>query len=329
MSLPADHAGFMVWGVMGSGVFGFLLTAYPRQNDAPMPGPRLLSGLWIAQLTAAILLLFGRSVLPAGVRALMLLLPWVTSLAWAVPIAGAALKRRWDPTTAAVPVALGAAAVGVALHAFGATAVRGISIGVGPFLVLLALAVIDRVLPFFSRGTPGYDGRRSPWFLGPLAALLWIRATTPTPIPLVSAGLLVLLLRQWWGWRPWPAARAPMVGVIHLGLGWFALAFFAEVLGAPATVVTHAMLVGGMGTLLLGISMRVVRGHSGLPVVLGRAGAVILLLAQLAAAIRVWTGWAGGEPMAYIASALLLVSAFGMWLLLFRATLPRASRDAA
>lgn len=335
--LPADHAGFMVWGVFGSGILGFLLTAYPRQNDAPMPGRPLLWGLLAAQLVSLATLLFGHRVLPPGVstdtlRAVLVSLPWVITLGWVLPVARASLKRRWDDTTAVIPVALAAAIVGIVLHTLEplplllGTGVRGITFGVGPFVALVALAVLDRVLPFFSaravatQGAAGgseagqYTGKRTHWFLGPVAVLLWAKCLFPAFASSFAAGLVVLLLREWWGWRPWPAARTPMVGVIHIGIGWMALAWFCDLVGAPQTVGTHALMVGGLGTLLFGISMRVVRGHSDLPVVLGRAGAVVMILTQLAAALRVWVGWAGGTPGLYVASALLLVAAFGVWL---------------
>ncbi len=325
--LPADHAGFMVWGVFGSGILGFLLTAYPRQNDAPMPSRPMLWGLLAAQLLSVATLLFGRAALPPAPLAVVVALPWLATLGWVLPVARASLKRRWDDTTAAIPVALAAAIVGIVLHAldpyFARSGLRGISFGTGPFVALVALAILDRVLPFFSSravtvaGDGEYTGKRTRWFLGPLAALLWAKALFPAYAPWFAAGLVLVLARQWWGWRPWPAARTPMVGVLHVGIGWMALAWFCDLVGAPATVGTHALLVGGIGTLLFGISMRVVRGHSGLPVVLGRAGAVVMILAQLAAALRVWVGWSGGTPALYVTSALLLVAAFAVWLARF------------
>lgn len=318
--LPADHAAFMVWGVMGSGVLGFLFTAYARQNDAPLPARATLLPMLGAQVLAALVLLL-RPV-PAEVAALFVALPWLGILAWAAPIARVSLRRRWDDTTAAVPVALAGGLVGVVLHALGAAQPRGIELGVHVYLAPIALAVLDRVLPFFSsRATPGYDGARRRWFLGPLLALSWAKVLAPLLAPwlapVASAGLLLLLARQWWGWRPWPAARTPMIGVLHVGVGWFAVAWALEVAGASRSASLHALLVGGLGALLLGISMRVARGHSGLPVVLGRAGAAVLVLAQVAALGRVAAGLGYAPAPSLVLSAALLAAAFGVWLLRF------------
>ena len=319
---PLDHSAFMLWGVLGSGIQGFLFTGYAKQNDAPMVSPRALFALWCAQIGSAILLLLHPTALPAAARVVLLALPWAAVLAWAVPVAARSLRRRWDATTAAGPVAILGGLCGIVLHGLGTTSVRGVDLGVFPFVVLLALAILDRVLPFFSsRVTPGYTGLRKPWFLGPLAVLLWGRALAPAfapgLLPWLSAALLGLLLRQWAGWRPWPAARTPAIAVLHLAISWFALSWVLGMMGAPATVSTHALLVGGMGSLLLGISMRVVRGHSGLPVVLGQTGVGVLALASLAAVIRVGAGLLGAPPAVYQLSAVVLGTAFLLWFVRF------------
>lgn len=321
---PLDHAAFMLFGVLGSGVFGFLLTAYAKQNDAPLPGPRLLGGLWLAQLVSAGLLL-GRPALPVPLAVGLAVAPWAGLLAWVVPVAVRSLRRRWEATTATVPLALLAALVGVGLHVggggveLGGRLVRGVDLGVWPFLTLLAWAVLDRVLPFFSgRAHPGWTGGRRPFFLGPAAALLWLRLVVPAPLP--DLALLVLLGRQWAGWQPWPAARVPMIGVLHVGITWFVVALGLATVGAAPSVVVHALVIGGLGSLLLGISMRVVRGHGGLPMVLGRAGAAVLVLAQGAALVRVAAGGASLGPRVLVSAAALFAGAFALWLARFGRT---------
>ena len=53
---PGDHGAFMLWGVLGTGVQGFLLTAYAKQNDAPLPSRPVLYGVLSAQALSAGLL---------------------------------------------------------------------------------------------------------------------------------------------------------------------------------------------------------------------------------------------------------------------------------
>ena len=52
----ADHAVAMIWGVLGSAILGFLLTAYPRQNGAPPPARRTLIGFFSAQIAVQVAL---------------------------------------------------------------------------------------------------------------------------------------------------------------------------------------------------------------------------------------------------------------------------------
>lgn len=314
----ADHAALMLWGAFGSGIQGFLMTAYAKQNGAPLPSRARLAAQLTAQLVAATALV-APALVPVGpARAALLALPWVTLLAWAVPVARASLARAWEATTATVPAALAAGLVGAALHGLGSTGPRGLDVGAHPFVSLLALAILDRVLPFFSgRVTPGYVGVRRPWFLGPLAALLWARVLVPAALPAVDLLLLGLLGRQWAGWAPWPAARTPAIAAIHLGVAWFAVAWVLEFSGVPARIAVHAQLVGGLGTLLLALATRVAQGHSGRPIALGRAGVLVLALAQLAAGLRVVGALVDPGPTTWIPAALLLAGAFAVWLFRF------------
>ncbi len=317
--LPADHGAFMIWGVLGSAIQGFLLTAYAKQNGATLTGRGALLGLAGAQVLSA-LVLFTRPALPVGVAVVLTAAPWVGMLVWAVRVAIPSLRRGWDATTAAVPVALASGLIGVVLHVTGAVAPRGVDVGAQAFVAPMALAVLDRVLPFFSRNAPGYTGARRPWFLGPLLALLWVGLLVPSWSRFTAAAIALLLIRQWVGWQPFPAARVPMIGVLHVGVGWFLVATSLTALGATRSASIHALAVGGLGTLLFAISMRVVRGHSGLPMVVGRAGAAVLIAAQLAAVVRVGVGQLGGPPWLLVASGAVLGVAFVGWLIRFLPT---------
>lgn len=315
--LPADHAAFMAWGVLGTGVQGFLLTAYAKQNAAPMPGSIHLLVQWLLQVVSAFVLLF-RPAMPTAAQTLLVAAPWVAMLVWLVPVGVRSLRRRWDDTTAAIPITILGGLAGSFLHVIEASQPRGIDVAIQAFIAPIALAVLDRVLPAFSTGvTPGYSGARRRIFLGPLLVASWAGLLIPSWCPWTSLVLLGLLVRQWIGWAPWPAVRTPMIAVLYIGTGWFAVAWTLAAIGAPLTVSTHALAVGGLGSLLLGFSMRVVLGHGGMPIRLGYAGAVVFGLAQVAAMVRVVVGQTGWPPNGLILSATLLGTAFVVWLVRF------------
>ena len=103
-----------------------------------------------------------------------------------------------------------------------------------------------------------------------------------------SAHLLRLI-----GWSGWKAAREPLLWILHLGYAWIILALFLKCAAAfeliAPTAWLHALGVGGMGTLILGIMTRVALGHTGRPLKLPKFGVAIYLAITLAAIARVAT----------------------------------------
>lgn len=310
---PLAHGAFLVWGVFGTGVLGFLFTAYPRQNGATPPGRWFLLAALGLQVAAAIAAWAGPLGAPGAVLGA---LPWAVAMVWAGRIAARALRSKWDGTTAAVPVVLALGALGAALFHAG-DARLGLDLGVHGLLIAVALAVLDRVLPFFcSKAVPGYDGLRRPHFAPLLLVAVLLRVGLRELPQVGDVAILAVLARQWLGWRPWPAMKVPMLGVLHLGLAWIFAGYGFEAWMGPTgrVIATHMWLVGGMATLLFGFSLRVARGHAGQPVRLGVDGSVMLGLIQLAVGLRVGFGLAGVGWPALAWPAAFLAAAFGLWL---------------
>lgn len=311
-SIPvADHAAVMLWGVLGSGVMGFLLTAYPRQNGASPPSPRALYALMAGHVaTHAALASSWMGARTSGLATLLGACVWASMLAWSLRVAVPSLKRQWEWTAATVPAAMAAALVGwVGVR----TGVPGaVDFGLHGFLLLLALSLLDKMLPFFSsRAVPGWEGVRRPWFIPLLAAGLLVRTL------LAPAGdllIVALLLRQWWGWQPHRGFRVPLVGVLHLGVLWMVVGYAADALGAPRTACIHLWGIGGLCTLILGFAARVSLGHGGRALVLDRTGMLPLALVQVALALRLAVYF--GAPT-LIPSGWLLSAAFVAWGLRF------------
>lgn len=308
---PSMHAVAWIWGVYGGAVQGFLLTAYPRQNGATPPSSRAIAAWSLLHAGVWILALLGSAGLPVATVATTLGgASWAALTIWAVRVAVPSLRRGWDGTTFAVPVVLLAATIGWVVVRLG-DPTRGLAVGLWLFLVPLALALLDRVLPFFSsKAVEGYDGRRRPHFAIILLGLGLVRVFVPTS-GLPALGMGALLAWQWSGWRL--RLRVPMIAVLHLSLAWIVAGFVTGGLGlGPPSLGTHLVTVGGLGTLLLGISMRVTLGHGGQAVTLLPAGAVTIVLVQVAALLRLGgaLGWAGLLPWAAAAFA----AAFVVWL---------------
>ena len=313
---PTDHAAAMIWGVLGLAVLGFLGTAYPRQNDAAPPSPALLSGA--LALALATTLAWAAAWMGAPTRGLVAALGatlWAGVWVWATRIAWGTLRRRWDGTTAAVPLALGAGLAGWIEVGWGSDPRLGVALGLHPFLIGLALALLDRLLPFFcSKAVPGYSGTRKPGFAVSLLPLLLLRALAWGPIALWDAALLLLLIRQAVGWRIDQGLRTPMVAVLILGVGWLGLGYAAELVLGPGPAPTHLWTVGGLGTLVLGISTRVTRGHGGLPVALDRWTGLALALLQAATLLRVVPALTGAQGLGtWSAAAAALGLAWTIW----------------
>ncbi len=284
---PQAHAFMMIYGVLAFFIFGFLLTTFPRWlDDAPLPR-RVYLTAWLLLMAGAhgfwLGLFLGRALALAAVLAM--------GLGYAVVIRALAgiLLRTQAERSQQVTILCGllAGLAGIALMALSLAseapwAYRAARwIGLYPFLLLVVLTVVHRMVPFFTGTvTPGLEPQRwrgaPPLFAAALLARgalgyggLWAWTWLP------DAVLLLTLLREGIGWRFWRAHFPPLLLILYLALGWFALAFalgtvesLAVLLGGASAplfgnAALHALAVGGFGGLLLGIGTRVSLGHSG------------------------------------------------------------------
>ena len=156
----------------------------------------------------------------------------------------------------------------------------------------IALAVIVSAIAGWVFGAPG-----------PLMAALGLMASVATAIRLA-------------GWRPARALRVPLLWILHLSYAWIPLGFLMLGLAAlgigSASTAFHALAVGSMAGLIVGMITRTTLGHTGRKLVAGRAETLMYGLIQAGALTRVGAGMA---PMEWRAG-LLVVSA-ACWTLSF------------
>ena len=149
------------------------------------------------------------------------------------------------------------------------------------YLVILTITWISgRVVPFFTqRAVPASTPRNPPWLrrsatvaligLGMLDVVLpghWLIAI----IAFAAAGAHLARLSLWHHPGVW---RIPILGVLHLAYGWMIIGMILTGLSAlelfPMALTTHALAMGGVGSFVIGMMVRVSLGHTGRTLVTG------------------------------------------------------------
>jgi len=293
--------------------FGFLLTVFPRLLSVPPLSPRRYMPMFFCLFAAAVLFSFG---LHAGVA-------WtrtgvgfaVISYAW---IASELLRMLWRSTYVhkQMPAFMW---IGVAFAFPGSVALATYiwsgdeswgmaaeAIGIYGFLFPTIYAVAYRMVPIFTV-TSGRDVVRVRFGLHFMLAfslarmLLTIMDLHAWYWP-ADFGLFLVAGQQCWQWRIWRRKPYVIQSVLHWALFWFPFAFLlsagvnlAEGLSGETWLrmeqaALHALVVGGFGTLLLGMATRVTLGHAGQPVRADAWSIRIFLAFQIVPLLRVSFG---------------------------------------
>jgi uncharacterized protein involved in response to NO len=315
------HAHEMVFGFAVAVIAGFLLTAVGNwTNRETLAGTPLLclAALWIAGRLAVT---FGAT-LPRGLPALLDLafLPTLT-IVLARPLVAA--RNRHIFHMPAVLVALFAANVVVHVEALGvlpAGSGRHACLVAVDVVVFVILAIAGRVFPMFTRNATEVETIRSirsleALTLATMAVLVLLDAIVPESLAAAAASgaVGVVAAARAWHWRTARVARHPLLWILHVGYAWVPLGLLLRAVAAlvpamPASLATHALTVGAIGSLTIGMMARVALGHTGRPLVASRAMTWAFAAITLAAGARVL------GPLLFPGAYLLtLVVAGGLW----------------
>lgn len=330
------HAHEMLFGFTLAVVVGFLFTAGRSWSGQPTPtGVPLmaLAALWLAG-RVLVLTPFGWAAAIANVA-----FPLAAAVALAIPFIAARNRRNYFFVALLLLMAL--AVLGVHLAQLGVTQLPGwIGIQVALDVVLFIMAVMGgRVIPMFTNAIAGANARRRPWLekaaLGSILLLLLADALHlrgAALVLLVSVGAAAQLAR-WALWQPWKTIRTPLVWVLHVAYFWIpvhlALRGLAELGCVTPSVATHALTVGAIGGLIIGMMTRTALGHTGRPLKAGRTEVVCYLLVLAAALIRVLVPLVAPAQTvnAVLGSAALWSGGFALYAVAYWPILTRARLD--
>lgn len=294
------HGHEMIFGYTVAVIAGFLLTAVGNWTGQTMPKHGVLAALVVLWCLGRILPFF-LGILPAWLIASvdLLFLPCV-GLAVGIPIAKTKNKRNlfFIPVFALFSIA------NLLMHLEAQAGINGVGkvgerMALG--IVILIVGVIGgRVIPFFTQaGLKGFkatmtDGVNKLSVVVVAAfAMLYGLLGEQSPVvgvaALVTAGVHCVKYKGWYTHQIW---SVPLLWVLHLSYMWFIVGLvllgvesFFPLLGKPGM---HALTVGLVGGITLGMMSRVSLGHTGRPLQIASAIKAAFVLINIAAVERVF-----------------------------------------
>jgi uncharacterized protein involved in response to NO len=337
------HAHEMLFGFIMSALAGFMLTAVPswtgQKGFAGRPlivlavlwlAARVLiayPGLWPAWLVSTVDLAFlpvlavliARPLLREHNRNTALLgilgVLWLSNLAFHIGV-----------TRNNAPLALHAAIVGIDI------------------VLILVTVIGGRIIPSFTaaalrpRGTAAVVHSSLVLTVLAVAAMaliaivdvFWPDTKLAGMIAGVAACLQGLRLLQWATLR---TLRQPIVWVLHLAYAWLPIGLTLKAVAllagtAIAAFWLHALTIGALTTMIMGVMTRASLGHTGRALIVGPLITLAYLLLTAAAVVRVFglSGFGLSYPVVIIWSALFWTTAFAIFVAVYAPILwmPRA-----
>lgn len=338
------HSHEMLFGLTTAAIAGFLLTAMCNWTGAqPLNGWGLLAlmGVWIAGRLA----MWTASWWSAGVVAAvdLLFLPLLALYVLRV------LLRHNNKRNLILVVILGILGLANLMMHVGFISGEILWLKLGQLtafnlITMMMIVIGGRIIPLFTinwlrnhGGNPeAVKSFSTVEYVALIATALLIPADLFTALPWLTGIVALVAAAAHWvrlaAWSGWKTLKEPLLWILHVGYAWIVIALLLKSGAAfdlvSATAWQHALGVGGMGTLILGIMTRVALGHTGRPLTLPAFGAVIYIsitgaaITRVAAALQ-WLDYRLGLILAATAWTL----AFGVFVVVYWPILSRPRAD--
>lgn len=339
------HSHEMLYGFVTAAIGGFMLTAMTNWTGArPLQGFRLLALLllWLAGRVA----MWFAGWLPGWLVA-------VVDLAF-LPVLGiyvarvliAHNNRRNFVLVAVLALLFAGNLVMQTGFMTGKTGLLQLGQQQGFNLITVLIVIIaGRITPAFSANWLRLHGRNPEAvkiYRGletlSLASVVLVMAVDWFPLPAQAKGAAALLAgivngSRLIGWAGWKTAREPLLWILHLAYLWVVISLllrgasaFTDIIGPG--VWQHALGVGGIATLILGVMTRVAMGHTGRPLKLPRFGLVAYIAIIIAAILRLLAATGAMDyRFGVCLSALAWVVAFSVFVVLYGPVLASPRTD--
>lgn len=290
----AWHAHEMTFGFLLAVIVGFLLTAARAWTGMDTPSGRHLAGLCAIWLAARVFNYTGPVEAAFVLDAAFIVAPMISI--------GIVLVRAHSQRNFFVLIVLTAfLAANTLFHLAAAGRLTFSPLEATRFFAFTVIALIcvigGRVIPTFTtnalRGIRQF--RSQALDVAALAATLLalvlvlgnVRAVVTATACVLAAALQAARLA---GWNPWATRGAPILWILHLSYAWIPIGLVLLALGAAGVLAPsaglHALAVGAIGGMIVGMITRTALGHTGRALAAGRAEVAAYVLVQVAVVAR-------------------------------------------
>ncbi|HEY8025038.1 MAG TPA: NnrS family protein [Burkholderiaceae bacterium] len=206
-------------------------------------------------------------------------------------------------------------------------------------IVMIESVIGARVIPMFTSNgatgtTPIVNAKRDRITIALLgaASLAWVVGLPRIIIAVLAFAAACATLIRLAGWKPHRTLAVPLLWILHVSYGWIPIGFFLLSMASLGVVSTsaafHALTVGSMGGLIIGMMTRTTLGHTGRPLKTGFSEPAMYLLIQMGAVARMIAaiGRDNGH-IALLAAAVCWSAAFLLFVVSYGRYLIRARID--
>ncbi|WP_342119991.1 NnrS family protein [Pseudoduganella sp. OTU4001] len=331
------HMHEMVFGFAGAVIIGFLFTAGRNWTNLPTPaGGQLaaLAALWLAGRAAMLLAPREAALVVDGA-----FLP-LCALAFGRVLVQAQSKRNYPILGILTLLSLANLLFHAAANSWIALSPMTPVHGAILMVTVLEGVIGGRVIPMFTRnGAPGSQPVTVAWREKASIALLlatavaWVAGLPGVVVAPVAFAAAAVNAARLVGWAPFATLRVPLLWILHLAYAWIVaglvlLGFAALGIGSASSAF-HALAVGGMAGLILGMITRTALGHTGRMLRAGRAERAMYLLLQAGAVSRLGANTAPGawRDALLLCSGLAWSAAFLVYLFVYAPYLSQGRID--
>lgn len=317
------HAHEMLFGYTTAVIAGFLLTAVRNWTNRPtLSGVSLMAlvALWVA---GRALVLTPFDLTAAVVNAAF---PVAVAIAIGIPLLKARNVRNYFFIGLLGLLGLLVLAVHLTLQQrLGFSPRFGLQLALDVVLFIMVI-MGGRVIPMFTNNAiPGARATRHRWVerfaLGTVLLLFFadLFQLQPAIVAIVTLASALVHGVRLYLWRPWRTIGTPLVWILHAAYAWIvvhlAMRGLSELGLVSGSLAVHALTIGAIGGLTIGMMTRTARGHTGRPLRAEGYELASYVLVQAAAIVRVLGGVVA--PALYLASVqlsgVLWAAAFGLY----------------